>query len=608
MKKCLFSLMLLGGCVDSSAQEQPKEIEEVLIQGKFLDIPYLKITENISVITQQEIQNIPAQSIEEALQQISGIDIRKRGANGVQSDISIRGGSFDQVLILLNGIRMNDSQTGHNSMNIPIDLENVERIEVIKGPAARRFGNNAYAGVINIITKTQQNKNVKILAEGGDFQSYTLGISANIGNENFAQSILANTSTSTGYRYNTDYKIRNVFYQNQLRIKNGNIRLQAGFSEKKFGANGFYATPSARDQYEEVQASIVSLMYQQKFGNLGFNANAYWRRGQDMYLWIRNRPSGYRNMHIGNNVGGEANVSYHSVLGTTGLGIELRKEFLVSNNLGHRNRFLTQIFFEHRFSFIQDKLLITPGISWANYDVAGNFFYPGIDIGFNFNEQHKIYANVAKVHRIPTFTDLYYKHKTEIGNPDLQPENAISSEVGYQFKNKNMTAKVSGFMRNAKNAIDWIKARLDDKWEAQNIGNLNLKGFEVEFSHCPISWFKYSVGYTFIDNKRKFSATLFSKYALENLKHQFIGKLETRFFKYLSSELIYRYNQRLDLDNYHLLDGKLSFRKENYNFYILVNNITNTQYSDMGSLVPVPMPSRWFHIGITYNIPFKKNN
>jgi iron complex outermembrane receptor protein len=86
------------------------------------------------------------------------MDIRRRGANGVQSDVSFRGSSFEQVLLLINGIRMNDSQTGHNSLNLPVDLGDVERIEVIKGPAARRFGQNAYAGAINIITKINPGK------------------------------------------------------------------------------------------------------------------------------------------------------------------------------------------------------------------------------------------------------------------------------------------------------------------------------------------------------------------------------------------------------------------------------------------------------------------
>lgn len=603
MKKQLLAIILLGNSINFSAQEIQKNIEEVIIQGKFLDIPYKKISENVVIISQNEIKNTPAQSIDEVLQYVTGIDIRKKGANGVQSDISIRGGSFDQVLILINGIRMNDSQTGHNSMNIPVDLENVEHIEVIKGPAARRFGNNAYAGVINIVTKAKQGKSVKILAEGGDFNTYTLGISANIGNDKFAQHLSANSSRSDGYRHNTDYKINNVFYQNQFKIKNGEIKLQAGFSKKKFGANGFYASPKATEQYEEVQASIVSLMYQQKFGRLGINTKAYWRRGQDMYLYIRKKPEVYRNIHIGNNIGGEVNASYQSNLGTTGLGVEIRKEFLASNNLGHRNRFLTQVFFEHHFSLMEDKLLITPGISWANYNTEGNFFYPGVDIGLHLNDKNKIYANIGKVHRIPTFTDLYYKSRNELGNADLKPENAISSEIGYQFKNKNITAKLSGFMRNSSNAIDWVKADANEKWAAKNIGNLDLKGIELEFRHQPIKEFSYSAGYTFIDNKRKFSNHLLSKYALENLKHQVIVKAETHLFKYLIPELSYRYNERLNFDSYHILDGKITFKKDNANVYILVNNITNTKYSDT-TTVPVPMPGRWFHIGLTYNILF----
>ena len=589
--------MFLGTLATFSAQE--KQIDEVLVQGKFFETPYQKVNENIVVIQHKEIEQSPAKSIDELLQQYTGVDIRKRGGNGVLSDISIRGGSYDQVLILVNGVRMNDSQTGHNSFNIPIDLSNVEQIEIVKGPAARRFGNNAYAGVINIITKSHKEKTVKITAEGGDFEAYSLGANINLGGEKFSQSLQANTAYSTGYRYNTDYQVRNVFYQNQLDIKNGKVGIQAGFSEKKFGSNGFYG--SSADQYEEIQASIVSMAYRQKLGNWGLNANAYWRRGQDMYLWKRQNPAAYRNMHIGNNVGGQLNASYDSKIGTTGLGVELRKEFLASNNLGHRNRFLTQVFFEHHFSFFSEKLQIVPGISWANYDKAGNFFYPGVDVGFNFNENNKIYANVARVNRIPTFTELYYSNRENIGDADLKPESAISSEVGYRYQNPKITAKVSGFMRNSSDAIDWVRNTSAEKWAAKNVGDMNLKGVEVEFSHSPVDWFSYSAGYTFIDNKFHVDNNLYSKYALENLKHQFIGKAEFKVGGF-SNEVVYRYNQRMDLGDYQLLDNKLTYKRGDYNVYLLITNITNSKYSEMGATVPVPMPGRWFHVGMSYNI------
>lgn len=603
MNKHLLSVFFLSAAFALSAQEKISEIDSVEIQGKFISTPYKNANQNISVITKADILHSPATSIDEVLQQIPGMDIRRRGANGVQSDIGFRGSSSEQVLLLLNGVRMNDSQTGHNSLNVPVDLEDVERIEIIKGPAARRFGQNAFAGAINIITKANPGTRVKIRGEAGDYGSYGLGMNANFGNDKFSNLLQANTNSSQGYRHNTDFEMRNVFYQNQLKIKDGSIRLQAGISEKKFGANGFYSSQNATEQYEELQASIVSLAHQQSFGKFKLNSNIYWRRGQDMYLFNREKPEIYRNMHIGNNVGGEVNSSYSSNLGTTGLGVELRKEFLASNNLGHRERFVSQVFFEHHFSLLDKKLNITPGVSWANYSNEGNFFYPGLDVGFDFDSNHKIYGNVSKVHRVPTFTDLYYSSKTEQGNENLVPENAISSEIGYQFQKNGILAKASGFIRNSNNAIDWVKNSLQDPiWYAQNVGEVDTKGAEFEINHQILSWLKYSVGYTYLDTEFKQSNQLVSRYVLDNLKHQVIAKLQTRFLNYFTNELVYRYNDRVNLGSYHLLDEKLSYIKNDFSVYVLINNITDTVYTETFG---VPMPQRWFHIGFTYNVNIK---
>ncbi|WP_144281679.1 TonB-dependent receptor plug domain-containing protein [Chryseobacterium echinoideorum] len=603
MKKKLGAIFLLATFFFAEAQIKTSEIDSVQIQGKFIATTYKNANQNISIITRDEIINSPAVSIDEILQQIPGMDIRRRGANGVQSDLGFRGSSFEQVLILINGIRMNDSQTGHNSLNIPVDLDDVERIEVIKGPAARRFGQNAYAGAINIITKTHVGKNVKISANAGDYETYGFGFNANVGNEKFSNSLQANSNSSQGYRYNTDFEVRNVFYQNHLNIKNGSLKMQAGFSEKKFGANGFYASPLATEQYEELQASIISIAHQQSFGKFKLNSNVYWRRGQDMYLFNREKPEIYRNMHIGNNVGGEVNSSYISSLGTTGLGIELRKEFLSSNNLGDRERFVTQVFFEHHFSFFNKKLNISPGASWANYSTNGNFFYPGVDVGYTFFENNKIYGNISKVHRVPTFTDLYYTSKTEQGNPNLLPESAVYAELGYQYQNANVLAKVSGFYRGSNDAIDWTKISLQDPvWYSRNIGDTEIKGLEAEISHQILSWMKYTLGYTYLDNKLKDINGLNSRYALDNLKHQFVTKLQTRFLKYFTNELVYRYNDRINLGSYHLVDEKISFNKNNFSVYALINNVTNTEYTETFG---VPMPQRWFHLGVSYNINIK---
>ncbi len=603
MNKHLLAVFFLSLTISISAQEKISEIDSIEIQGKFISTPYKNANQNISVITRADILHSPATSIDEILQQIPGMDIRRRGANGVQSDIGFRGSSFEQVLLLLNGVRMNDSQTGHNSLNVPVDLEDVERIEIIKGPAARRFGQNAFAGAINIITKANPGKKVKIRAEAGDYETYGLGLNANFGNEKFSNLLQANSNSSQGYRHNTDFEMRNVFYQNQLKIKNGSIRLQAGISEKKFGANGFYSSQNATEQYEELQASIVSLAHQQSFGKFKLNSNIYWRRGQDMYLFNREKPEIYRNMHIGNNVGGEVNSSYTSNLGTTGLGVELRKEFLASNNLGHRERFVSQVFFEHHFSLLDKKLNITPGISWANYSNEGDFFYPGLDVGYDFNSNHKMYGNISKVYRVPTFTDLYYLSPTEQGNENLVPENAVSAELGYQFQKNGILIKASGFIRNSNNAIDWVKDSLQDPtWYAQNVGEIDTKGFEFEINHQMLPWLKYSFGYTYLDTEFKRYDQFVSRYVLDNLKHQVVAKLQTRFLEYFTNELVYRYNDRVNLGSYNLLDEKLSFNKKDFSLYILINNVTDTVYTETFG---VPMPQRWFHVGFTYNINIK---
>lgn len=596
MKKIVTALSIAVLSINTFGQNQEKEIDEVNLQGRFLSIPYNDVNENVTVITKQQIENSPATSIDELLQFQSGLDIRRRGSNGVQSDISIRGSSFEQVLILINGIRMNDSQTGHNTFNIPFDISAVERIEIMKGSSAKLYGQNVFAGVINIVTKSSADEKVTIKAQGGDFKTYDLSASATFGSEKFTNLLTVSNGASDGYRFNTDYNIRNFFYQNKLKLTEGSVSLQAGFSEKKFGANGFYASPSAINQYEETQASVVSLQYQQKFSQLSLNSSVYWRRGQDMYLFTRSNPAGYRNMHIGNNVGGTVNASYESSLGTTNVGVDFRREFLSSNNLGERKRDVTQVFFDHQFKFFNQKLEINPGASWANYS-GENFFYPGVDVGYIFNSNHKIFGAISKGFRIPTFTDLYYVSPTEKGNPNLIPESAVSSEIGYRFQNQKILAKVSGFIRNTNNGIDWLKATPESIWTAENVGKINLKGFETEFKHQLFDFLNYRLSYTYLDNQYK--NTEFSRYALTNLRHQFVGQIDVKFLKFLSNQLIYRYTERVNLGSYNTLDEQLNFRYRDLNFYVLINNLTNAKYVETNL---VPMPGRWFHVGFTYQI------
>ncbi len=586
-------------CLFLSAQENG--IEEVVVQGKFFSTPISKVSENVTVVSKQQILDSPAKSVADLLQYFTGMDIRRRGLNDVQTDLSIRGSSFDQVLVMVNGIKMNDAQTGHNTFNLPFDMASIDRIEIIKGPAARRFGQNAYGGVINIITNVGKENTYQVNASEGDFKTWSLGAAADFGSEKFGNFIQVGKSESAGYRFNTDTDVQNVWYQNQFKVNDATFKMQAGFTEKKFGANGFYSSPLAKDQYEETQTSLVSTSYEQKFGNFGVNANVYWKRAQDMYLFNRWKPEVYRNMHIGNNLGGEINTSFVSKLGKTGLGAEFRNESLRSNNLGERERFISQLFLEHHISLINQKLNIVPSVSWANYPGNGNFFYPGLDVGYSLDQHNKVYANWAKTSRVPTYTDLYYVSKTETGNPNLKPENAMNYEVGYEYRRSNSLFKLSGFGRNTDDAIDWTKDSAGEVWRAENIRNIQTLGLETEVAQ-KLNWIvnNLSVGYTYLDNKINRDDKAFSKYVLDNLRHQFNAKLQARYWKF-DTEVVYRYNERVALGSYNLLDAKLNYQTEKLNIYLLVNNITNTKYTETSL---VPMPGRWFMLGFTFKNKF----
>ena len=137
-----------------------------------------KIHERLLVISSETIKQSTATNVADLLQSISGIDIRRRGTDGMQSDLYIRGGQFNQTLILIDGFKTEDPQTGHHTMNMMIPLENIERIEIIKGPAARVFGQNAFTGAINIVTKNNVSEQLKLNVGSGSFDKLRLGATA----------------------------------------------------------------------------------------------------------------------------------------------------------------------------------------------------------------------------------------------------------------------------------------------------------------------------------------------------------------------------------------------------------------------------------------------
>ncbi|AOR26266.1 TonB-dependent receptor [Formosa sp. Hel3_A1_48] len=588
MKTNLFTLIGLL-VIQYGIAQQVQSLDSVTIESTRIDLPFKENSRTISIITAEVIEDSPATNLAELLQQEAGIDIRRQGIYGMQADLYIRGGSFDQTLLLIDGIKVEDPQTGHHTLNIALPLEVIKRIEIIKGPAARIFGQNAFTGAINIVTKTNGDLKNNVGFQLGSYNQQHA--TATLGKSLDKASVMGHASinSSEGYRYNTDFQNQNYFLKSSFNTKTTPIDVIATFSERKFGGNQFYAI-DAKEQYEETQSSLVGISTIIKRGDLKISSQLYWKRNQDMYLYIRNNPSVYRNLHISNKVGIQINSSYSSSFGVTGFGIDVAKVKMNSNRLGNRERWMGNFFLEHRFSLLDNKLDVTPGVA-VNYFSEFDFnAFPGIDLGYRINDSFRVYANAGYTYRVPTYNDLYYVGRQDIGNENLVPERAISEEVGLKYFGNKLTASVAFFNRDSDNLIDYTKENEDDKWQSNNLKRLNSNGIEAQLS-SPFKLGQYtqslSLGYTYLNEDLGTVKSNFSKYIINSLNQHLTANIKTQFSKNFSQSVVYKFADRANGENYSVVDVQLKLMINTLELTLTGNNIFNASYIETG-IVPMP--------------------
>jgi vitamin B12 transporter len=602
-KLLIFSFALMQMTLFSQENKAVQELDTILIKSTRIDLPFKESSRTITVITSEVIKNSAATNVADLLQQVAGVDIRRRGTGGSQADLYIRGGGFDQTLLLVDGIKMDDAQTGHHTMNAALPIEVIERIEIIKGPAARVFGQNAFTGAINIVTKSKLANTASINLETGSFGQVNGSIT--IGREFENSSLIAHVGvlTSDGYRENSDYNNYNYFLKGIFNKKNQPIEVLATFFEKKFGAQNFYTPDSwGFNEYEETQNSLLGASTTFRTEKFKITPRVYWKRGQDIFLLKRDDPSFYRNLHITNKVGVETNASYTSNLGITGFGVDVSRIFISSNNLGNRNRTMANLFLEHRFKFADDKVDITPGVAVTYFSDFKFHAFPGLDIGFKLSENLKAYGNLGITYRIPTYTDLYYSDSSTDGNPNLKPEEAFAQEIGLKYNSGRFTSSVAIFNRDATNLIDYIRQNITDaKFTATNIAKVNTKGFEVNTDYrFKIKEFNQtlSFGYNYLNDDILDQNKDLSRYSLNTLKHQFITRFTSKLFKNVRQNIIYKHAERSVGTSYNVWDASIIVDFNTFDFTVTANNIFNADYIESGF---VPMPPKNILFGLRYS-------
>ena len=597
-------------------------LEEVSVTGSRAPLTKSQAARMVTVLDRSDIAQAPVQSINDLLKYAVGVDVRQRGPIGAQTDISIRGGTSEQIILLLNGINICDPQTGHNALDLPVDLSEIVRIEVIEGPAGRIYGTSSLVGAINIVTAPTSN-DMTLHAEGGSYGYLNVGARYC----SRGQSISANYARSDGYsrskagNLNTDFSGAKAFYQGQYGKEAFQLNWHLGIADKGWGSSTFWASPKwqADNQYEHTTKLYAALQGDAKLGKLHLAPSLYWNQNRDHYEGYRGEPERMKYNHNRTNVYGVNLSSYFDwTWGRTAFGAEIRNEDLVSGNLGEPlskphgdytlgvNRTNLSGYLEH--NLLLNDLTISAGLvvvrnTWSDMNTR---VYPGIDISYRPNNYWKLHASYNTSLRMPSFTEMYYKVQGYQADPHLKPEEMRAIEGGATFCTLSFKASATIWRHFGRNMIDWImdtSLGSEAVWQSVNHTKINSTGVETSVAFF-IGANQFNIDYSYIHQQKEQEAHIVSQYALEYLRHKLTAKANIPLSKRLSLGLHLRYQDRegqytdfdgkvYDYEPYALLDTRLTWQQNNWKVYAEANNLFDKDYRDFGL---VKQPGRWIII------------
>ena len=622
---------LLAQSNQKSGNDTIRALEELIINTE-RPTPFQPLVRVVAVIQQAEIERAAVNNLPDLLRYLQGTDLRTRGGEGVQSDLNILGGTFDQTMVMINGVNFTDPQTGHHSLNLPVEISQIERIEILHGPGAWSEGSVAYAGAINIITKNPVKKGISLALTGGSFGYFkgdaNLQYAKNNGKWNLSAQAGGGYGRSDGYAENTDFDILNL-YTNIVATKGQRhtIAAQAGYQHKAFGANSFY-TAAYPEQFEETSLWLSSLQYTYRSGNWQIKAMAYHRRHFDRFELFRNEPASWyqgHNYHRSDVAGADIQAARRwGKAGTTLVGAGYRFENIYSTVLGDPIEGESGHFSPEGIQYTRSKSRQTPSAyakhilqleKWrftAGVLVAENMrIYGGASAAYSISPYLEANAWVNNSFRKPTFTDLYYKSPNQTGNMDLKPEEAVSGQLGLRYAKSGLRASLSGFYRYGFSIIDWTRTSGSDQWQASNITNVITAGIEVSVTRSWTNSFLNSAGvtYAFLDVSKKTDGLL-SLYATDFLRHKATAFADHKIFGKLSARWDLSFQKRegtwlgpnsseVPYKSFALADVKVVWSEPKWRVSVEATNLFGTDYLYLGNL---PQPGRWIKAGLALNL------
>ncbi len=550
------------------------------------------VTRTLTVINRGQIDRLPVHSVADALRLVSAVDVRARGERGVQTDFAVRGANFGQMLVLVDGVRLNDAQSGHHNGDIPVPLDAVERIEILHGPGSSLFGADAFGGTINIITRDGAD------SVSGVVQSGSFGLVAGRGQMSaragsVRQLFAAFVERSSGFMFERGFATAGVTSRTAI---GEHTRFLASYLWKDFGANGFYGNAPSHEWTNQ-----ALLAAERRLGSWrGWQASGTgsYRTHGDHFLFDVRRPGVSENRHRTHAAIGSVRAS-RSVAGRASVaaGAELGADWIRSSNLGDHTTRRVSAFAEWRQA-VGTTVQLDTSVRVDRYTEFGSAVSPSIGAGWWPASNVRLRASSGRAFRVPTFTERYYSDPANWARPEVGAESSWGGESGIDvFVSDGWQVDATVFGRLDEDVIDWLRPDTSERWRTYNIRDVDTVGVELAVRRTLAAGAFVQAGYTFLDVNAAAVSQL-SKYVLDYAPHGFVaaGSVPLPKRVQLAPRLEYRHRTRSTGESdYALLDVRLSRAFGRYDVRVEGTNLANASYQEVAG---VSMPGRAFIVAL----------
>jgi outer membrane cobalamin receptor len=558
----------------------------------------MPLSANDRAVVQLDTRTTPLlfNSVEDYLEQDPSVNLQSRAGNGVQSDLTLRGTTFEQTLVLVNGLRINDPETGHLNLDIPVPLEAISRVDILHGSGSTFYGSDAIGGAVNLITARPATTSVLTKAGFGNYGSEEQHLIAAYATKPFAEQITGSRDTSDGFTTDRGYHSNALAAETWLASKPGATDILLATSDRPYGANQFYGDyPS----WERTKGWFGSI--QQQLGQRPNHQTAVdfgYLRHTDLFVLFDGQPALYENNHVASNWEGALRRADALAPNTSlSYGLEADGDQIASSSLGEHGRNQGAGYANLSMNSLR-RFSLSLGAREEIFSGGDQVFSPNLATSYTLTSTLLLRASAGHGFRLPTYTDLYYSQPGVEGNPNLKPESSWSYESGLDWSPSGgrLTLTTTGFRLQQKDSIDYSKYSLAASYQATNVSNLNLTGAETALHLRLTGNQQLEFAYTAIRAAAP-PAGLISEYAYNYAAQSALFSWTGQFFGQLSAHTQVVVVQRTGHTAYPLWDTSLARSTGRIRPYLRLLNLSNTGYQEIPD---VPMQGRTVMGGIAY--------